>query len=487
MHSPRPLLVVFVAFFLAVASCGDGATDSQGASEVPQATTTSAVAEEAGDADGQDAPESELEDDTTRTQLDEATEGDAQPEDDTSDPELESSVPFDDMVGSGPADFSLEPVRIGLINQENDPVASFPDLRVGVEAGVEWVNTDLGGIDGHPLEVVVCLQASPEDALACAQDLATQDLVAVINGLNIWTLAFDLYGTLGDTPVLGGIPLFEADFTAPTARYFNGGSLAVFAAMTRFAVEDLGAEKILVLKGFNPATDVAIELAIAPMVEFYGVELTSVTIPPGSPDPSSSMAEVAAAGADAVMVLASDAECANVIPFVDTFGIDRSSMIYTTACSGEQTHSLVGESMIGSWVQRGGPTVRDAWLGDEVLDGLADSTATIEAYAGDTPYSDFIALGVGTVLDVQRLLVSTGYENLNDADAIFATADDGTKRGAINGGFGWACTYADLGFPAICSGDHRFVEIIDAVGNSAPPIGDDPVDGLKALREAAAG
>ena len=106
------------------------------------------------------------------------------------------------------ADYSLPAVRIGLMNQENDPIGSFPEIRFGIEGAVNYINAELGGIDGHPVELVTCLQNSVPAAQECAQELATSDLVSVINGVNIWTVAFDFYGTMGNTPVIGGLPLF---------------------------------------------------------------------------------------------------------------------------------------------------------------------------------------------------------------------------------------------------------------------------------------
>ena len=85
------------------------------------------------------------------------------------------------------------------MNQENDPIGSFPEIRFGIEGAVNYINAELGGIDGHPVELITCLQNSVPAAQECAQELATSDLVSVINGVNIWTVAFDFYGTMGNT------------------------------------------------------------------------------------------------------------------------------------------------------------------------------------------------------------------------------------------------------------------------------------------------
>ena len=54
---------------------------------------------------------------------------------------------FGDVPASAtPAEESLDPVVIGMINQENSPVGSYPELRHAVEAAVAWVNAELGGV-----------------------------------------------------------------------------------------------------------------------------------------------------------------------------------------------------------------------------------------------------------------------------------------------------------------------------------------------------
>ena len=58
-------------------------------------------------------------------------------------------------AGGGVADESLDPVRFGYVNQEIGTPA-FPEGSAAVEATVEYINAELGGIDGRPLEVVVC-------------------------------------------------------------------------------------------------------------------------------------------------------------------------------------------------------------------------------------------------------------------------------------------------------------------------------------------
>ncbi len=62
-----------------------------------------------------------------------------------------------------------EPIVVGLLNQEDAPVGSFPDLRKGAEAAVRHVNADLGGVGGRPIRLESCAtRGTAESSQSCA-------------------------------------------------------------------------------------------------------------------------------------------------------------------------------------------------------------------------------------------------------------------------------------------------------------------------------
>ena len=365
------------------------------------------------------------------------------------------------------ADDSLPPVRIGLLNQENDPVGSFPEIRLGIEGAVAYINAELGGIGGHPVELEICIQNSIPAAQECAQDLATSDLVSVINGVNIWTFAFDFYGTMGDTPIIGGLPLFASDYNQPNARYFNGGSVQVYSAAARFVAEDLGAKKVAVLVNQNPAATAALDSGLAPIFESYGIEYEAIDVPIPLTDAIPPVSQAEASGADIVMLLAAGNECVPVIRAANQLGITAEEMFLSATCDTEDIYAEVGELMVGSHIHKGGYTIRETWAPDEVLAEFDGRDGLLEQYAPDAPEASFTGLGWATMLDIYDLYEEIGYENLS-ADTIIATMDDGQTRGRV-GSYGWSCVYADIGLSSLCQGSALFVEIGDPSGTSLPP------------------
>ena len=444
------LIGIFTLIALFLSACGDSDSD-----DGTQTSTSASEQQSTSDNSSSESEETAVEDD--------------EPEETTAEEESEETVVEEEPEVAGPvaADESLPPVRIGLLNQENDPVGSFPEIRLGLEGAVGYINAELGGIDGHPIELVTCLQNSIPKAQECAQDLATSDLVSVINGVNIWTFAFDFYGTMGETPVIGGLPLFASDYNQPNARYFNGGSVQVYSAAARWVAEDLGAKKVVVLVNQNPAATAALDSGLAPIFDSYGIEYESIDGPIPLTDASPPVSQAEASDADLVMLLAAGNECVPVIRAANQLGIPVEEMFYSATCDTEDIYAEVGELMVGSYIHKGGYSEREVWAPQEVLDEFDRTDGLLEKYSPEAPDASFTGLGWATMLDIYDLYSEIGYENLS-ADTIIATMDDGQTRGRV-GSFGWSCVYADIGLQSLCQGSALFVEIGDSSGISLAP------------------
>ncbi len=453
----KKILITLVALLALFASaCGGGDDTEPAASDSEQESQESSGADDSSNESSEEATE-ETEEET-----------EAAASDTSSETSEETAVEEEEEAQPVAADDSLPPVRIGLMNQENDPIGSFPELRLGIEGAAAYINAELGGIGGHPVEIVSCVQNSVPAAQECAQDLASSDLVSVINGINIWTVAFDFYGTMGETPVIGGLPLFAADYDQPNARYFNGGSVAVYSGAARFVAEDLGVKKVAVLVNQNPAAVAALDQGLGPIFDEYGVEYVAIDVPIPLTDAIPPMSQAASADADLVMLLAAGNECVPVIRAASQLGIPPQEMFYSGTCATEDIYAEVGELMVGSWIHKGGYTEEEIWAPEEVIAEFAANDGLIEQYAPEAPDAAFTGLGWVTMMDIHDLYEEIGVENLGDPANIIAVMDDGKTRARV-GSFGWACVYAEIGLSSLCQGASLFLEIAEANGATAPP------------------
>jgi branched-chain amino acid transport system substrate-binding protein len=476
------LLVVLSAIALVAAACGDDDDDASGAAaeetEAPAEETEAPAEETEAPAEETEAPAEETEAPAEETEAPaEETEAPAGEDKSGLDPALfDADIDIDYLATSGPADDSLEPIRIGLINQENDPTfGSFPELRQGMEGAAAYINEQRGGIDGHPVEIVSCVYADAAKAQECAQQLATDDSLAfVTGGVNIWTFAFDFYGTMGDTPIIGGVPLFAADYQAPNARYFFGGSLSVFAGMGRFVAEGLGATKVVTLENDNPAADSATTLGLLPIFEAAGVEVVRIKVPQPLTDATPQVQQAIDEAPDYILTLTAAAECTPIIKSAAQLGWDMTKMVYTGTCNDTTVIDEVAEIAAGGYLQKIGFNTADLEAGTAPASKVGEieliRDIVLEYAPEGTPEGAFANVGAGQMMTIEAYVELAGYDAvIADPAALFAVLDDGqTKTGM--GGFPGACLYADKGYPAVCGADNIF-PVLQADGTTLPAEG----------------
>lgn len=112
-----------------------------------------------------------------------------------------------ELVPAEPTKATGEPIELGMINQENTAAGSFPELSGADQAGIAFINEQLGGVDGRPIELEVCnTKFSPEGSTACAQQFSEAGVPAVLGGIDVFGNAVDTLEANG-IPYVGGIPV----------------------------------------------------------------------------------------------------------------------------------------------------------------------------------------------------------------------------------------------------------------------------------------
>jgi branched-chain amino acid transport system substrate-binding protein len=174
-----------------------------------------------------------------------------------------------------------EPVRIGFVNQSN----FFPESTEGLLAAVAFLNAELGGMAGRPLEIVRCEVVTVADGGRCGQRLAGDPtILAVMTG----TLLFgnrDLFAALdGTKPVLIGNGITTDDFTTTAGLTYSLGSVNVVPALPRFALDYLAPtpRRAALLYSEGAARRGAVDFLVRPPLEEAGIETTLVPVPDGA-------------------------------------------------------------------------------------------------------------------------------------------------------------------------------------------------------------
>src|SRR4029077_4136488 len=77
---------------------------------------------------------------------------------------------------AGKADSTKTPVVIGYVNEEGG-VPAFPEATQGIDAAAAYINGELGGIQGHPIQLEKCSVQVEADGQRCGTQFANDSKV----------------------------------------------------------------------------------------------------------------------------------------------------------------------------------------------------------------------------------------------------------------------------------------------------------------------
>ena len=258
------------------------------------------------------------------------------------------------LVPDAPVAAEGEPLVIGMVNEEDTPVNSFPELSASVRAAIEFVNEQLGGIGGRPVQLEVCsTNFSTEGSAACGQRFVERQVPVVLGGIDVFGTAVEVLADNGIAYV-GGIPISTQSVTSNNSFQWSGGTWGAAVAFAGEAADTLGAERVSVVYGeFGSITDSANYART--VLEARGVTAQLVPVPIMATDFTSPLTAVAATDPDAVIVLAADAGCKAAFDAVRTVGIEA-PVFYVGACAAPNVvASVPPEATDGAFFNVEGP------------------------------------------------------------------------------------------------------------------------------------
>lgn len=198
-----------------------------------------------------------------------------------------------------PASATASPVLVGFHNLEGGAI-SLPDYRQGFQAGLDYVNSDLGGVNGHPMQMVDCkTDGTPESSVNCANQFVQKNVVMAVQGAD--------FGADAMLPVLksagiiefGGFSLTPGMNTAVGDAYFMNFSAQEGYAADIVQQKDMGARTVAVVMVDAPASHESYDTIIAPAARKVGIT-TKVFYYPQQVDWTTEAATVMAVKPDAV-------------------------------------------------------------------------------------------------------------------------------------------------------------------------------------------
>jgi branched-chain amino acid transport system substrate-binding protein len=352
-----------------------------------------------------------------------------------------------------PADDSLEPIRIGMINQENTPLGSFPEVRAAAEAAVAWVNAELGGVGGRPVELTTCVTSfDVEQSQSCALQMVQDDVIALVGGVDVTSNGSYPVIEQNGLAVVGGIPANLVEQRSPNAFFFSGGGTGAAAAYMSHAAEN-GAQRVALAYGEFESFEVAARDYGAVVGESLGLEVELVPFSIVATDFLPVLTKAQEIGADALIVLAADSACLPVMETAIDLGYEG-QLYLTGACAADAIIDAAGEAAVGPLFNSEGPVQ------------TGDPEADVFELVTDT-YAVEPAGGAGTVgfrgfMNLYALMVELGPDAVS-SESLIELARNAVDRPSF-WGHPYTCDGQQVpGLPALCAPQQVLFEV-PAVG-----------------------
>jgi branched-chain amino acid transport system substrate-binding protein len=299
-----------------------------------------------------------------------------------------------------------EPIVLAMITQESGP-AALPDSRLAAEAAVTYVNTELGGAAGRPLDLKTCVtDGSPEQSSACANQLLEKHPAAFVGETEL--------GTAGSVPIIekAGVPLVGAAGVTPElvlskdAYAFGLDAVGDWSGWTKYLATDGGAKTINLINLDIPVAPV-FEKVIRSVAEANGAKVGKVvSLPLSATDASAQMAAATDGSPDVIMAVTSAQLCVPVAQAHESIA-PQTKLFLPGICGSPQTISAAGSAMDSALIGVGSLNPYDTKHPE-----VAAYRRVLDTYGDQVPLSQFAGNAFTAVMNLKAVIDTLGPTNV---------------------------------------------------------------------------
>ena len=239
---------------------------------------------------------------------------------------------------------------IGVLNTQGGQVLIGPNWTKGAELAAKYVNTYLGGVQGHPLVLSECFTTSAEeDGTKCGQKFANDKRISVVAMGAVAVGNQSFYAALGGKkPVVSGVALLPVDATQKNEFALFGTNDSVLGPWGTFAKTQLHAKTAAVIYPQVPGIDVGAKVEKTSLDD-AGISTKLVGFDPAATDLTGPLTAAGAQSADIVVPQSNAAGCVNVAKTLQQLGVPGSKVVSNPLClSGDVAAGLGGD--LAPWV-----------------------------------------------------------------------------------------------------------------------------------------
>ncbi len=305
------------------------------------------------------------------------------------------------------------PIVVGLLNQEDAPLGSFPDLRRGAEAAVRHVNADLGGVGGRPVRIRACAtRGTAESSQACATKLVDADPVAVIGGVDLGSAASLPVLEAAGVPYVGSLPQLGEELTSKGAYMLAGGTVADLLGQADYALDVLQAKRIGALYVDLPGVLTTVVRAAEVVLKAKGAtDVKLVAARADEADFTPALKAATAANPDVVFVVFPAQACARIMQAGQALSV-KAALFFPSACAERSVVDAAGAAADG------------AYFGSAYLP-FGDQSPEVQEWQSRTNADGVLSqAGFSAVMNVHRLLTEVPEATPGAVSAALAAARD---------------------------------------------------------------
>jgi branched-chain amino acid transport system substrate-binding protein len=240
-----------------------------------------------------------------------------------------------DPAGSQSADpaFTKQPITVGFLNASGGPVPQ-PGTETGVKAALAYINGELGGVDGHELQVVTCeTDTTPEKAQSCANTFVEKKVVAVMDGYNLASSATLPTLTAAQIPLVGMIPFDSVTGSKAENRVYFAAPQASFLVGALQAFKTAGNRSITLALVDTPSSHQTIDNLLPVLAKALGIDARGVYFSATNPNFTAVASSIAQNDPDVGGLVASPSEAVCTMLVKGLRQLQFKGAIFTAACT----------------------------------------------------------------------------------------------------------------------------------------------------------
>lgn len=221
-------------------------------------------------------------------------------------------------------------------------------MTTGANAAVDYINNQIGGIDGRPIEIVDCGidQTVPDSTVACANQFKEAGVVATIDGYNSESQsAVPILDSVG-IPMVGQIPFNLATGVVAKNRVYFGPPPSAFLVGFMQQLKAAGKTSLTLANADLPQAHQVFDMLLKPLGAQLGIRVKEVYYPPTGPNFTQLASTLAEGNPDAagLMTAPNDNTCTKLAQSLRS--VNYKGTIFLAACT--EFIDTMGQQAVGA-------------------------------------------------------------------------------------------------------------------------------------------